>query len=222
MNIFAHPSGDPARAIGEWGKSSIEFAKSEERDDTYNIKARVWDYSHAADNGWIRAKVEKGAFNKHLKLLREIGRNPIMLVNHDHKNMVGTWEELKTEDGALVSRGFIDTATEYRKDIARLCERKILAGVSVGMKFTDAEYDEESKTFIVKEAELNEVSLCGVPAHEYAKVFSADAAAHFAKRPAAPASVKPAPEEDFGAVLAAFQNYNRAAADLTSSISQGA
>ena len=188
MELFAHPTGDPLRAIAEWKGSSFDFAKAEDRDDTYNIRARVWDYTHAADNGWIKAKVEPGAFNKHLRFLKELGRNPIMLEDHNHSKKVGTWEEVGTKSGALCAQGFIDTSSDYRKDIARLCERKVIAAVSIGMRFTDAEYNEDDQMFIVKEAEVNEISLVGCPAHEYAKIFSGDlaAAAFGRKEPTAP------------------------------------
>jgi len=96
-------------------------------------------------------------------------RNPISLFNHNKDFVVGTWQQLRVQDGALQGRlKFAPEGTSPRIDeIRKLVEAGILRAVSVGFRPIASEPRKESKTggITYLRSELVECSVVAVPAN---------------------------------------------------------
>jgi len=102
--------------------------------------------------------------------LRAFKKNPIALFGHSASFPVGTWEDIRVEDGRLKARlRLADQGTSYRIDeIRRLVQQRILRAVSVGFKPIVAEPIDSAKPYgpqRYKKQELLEASLVSVPAN---------------------------------------------------------
>lgn len=94
--------------------------------------------------------------------LKDYKKNPILLAFHDHSRPVGKVENLEIDDNGLKIRGFISKAAG---DLYSLVQEGIVSAFSVGFMMKDADYDKATDIFVIKEAELLEVSLVSVPAN---------------------------------------------------------
>jgi HK97 family phage major capsid protein/HK97 family phage prohead protease len=125
----------------------LEFVLSDETVDRYGdiILASGWD-------------------------LKNFKKNPIALFGHSSAFPIGTWSDLRVEDGKL--KGRLDLAkagSSYRLDeIRALVEQRILRAVSVGFSPKKARPVNEADPYgpqIYEKQELLECSLVSVPAN---------------------------------------------------------
>lgn len=89
--------------------------------------------------------------------------NPIILGYHKHDNPIG-----KMTEHSVNSRGLFITA-EISKSAGKIYEmikEGILKSFSVGFKVKDADYDDVTDIFVIKDLELLEVSVVSVPANQ--------------------------------------------------------
>jgi HK97 family phage prohead protease len=115
---------------------------------------RYGDVIEAKPDSWIVAN-----FNK----------NPIALLNHDSSFPIGTWKNVRVENGAL--RGRLHLAppgTSLRHDeVRKLVDAKILRAISVG--FMPVESRPRSNLMnggvLYSKMELTEASLVSIPAN---------------------------------------------------------
>jgi len=106
--------------------------------------------------------IESSAWKKGLANFR---KNPIILYNHNHNRPIGKAKAVSmTEHGLEIEAKISKSAP----DVIALIKEKILQAFSVGFMVKDAEYDRESDTFLIKQAELLEVSVVSVPANQAA------------------------------------------------------
>lgn len=102
--------------------------------------------------------------------LKRFKKNPIALFGHSNGFPIGTWEDVRVEDGKLKGRLVMAKAgTSYRLDeLRRLVEQGILRAVSVGFRPIKAEPISADKPYggqrYLKQ-ELLETSLVSVPAN---------------------------------------------------------
>lgn len=102
-------------------------------------------------------------------------KNPIALWQHDHKNPVGTWENVRVETGRIVADLKL-ASTNLARMTKQLIEDGVLKAVSVG--FIPHEYenieDEKGQVagWLIKKAELLEASLVSVGANQEALLIS--------------------------------------------------
>ncbi len=102
--------------------------------------------------------------------LKRFNKNPIALFGHSNGFPIGTWEDVRVEDGKLKGRLVMAKAgTSYRLDeLRRLVEQGILRAVSVGFRPIRAEPINPEKPYggqrYLKQ-ELLECSLVSVPAN---------------------------------------------------------
>ena len=98
--------------------------------------------------------------------LRHFKKNPIALWGHDHKQPIGTWENVRVEGGKLMGRlklaargtsALIDT-------IWGLVEQGVLRAVSAGFLPNEVDSDKDGR-IILRNCELWECSLVSVPAN---------------------------------------------------------
>ncbi len=102
--------------------------------------------------------------------LARFKRNPIALFGHAHDAVIGTWENVRVEDGALRGRLKMARAGTSRlvDEVRALLEQRILRAVSVGFMPLKSEPIDEKDPFggtrFVK-SELLETSVVSVPAN---------------------------------------------------------
>ncbi len=95
--------------------------------------------------------------------------NPVMLYNHDLKELIGKWDNLHTEDRCLIAEPDFDEVDEYALKIKGKVDRGYLRGASPGIIILAAEWRENPVThemeIYVTEWELFEVSVVSVPSN---------------------------------------------------------
>lgn len=96
-------------------------------------------------------------------------KNPILLFNHNYDKPIGRTTNVEITEKGLEIEGEI--SRKAADNVAELIEDDVLKAFSVGFMIKDADYDSEKDLFIIKEAELFEVSVVSVPCNQDA-VFS--------------------------------------------------
>lgn len=104
----------------------------------------------------VPAKVWEKGLQNYLK-------NPIILAYHDHSQPVGRMVEHKVDQKGLWIKARISQASG---NIYKLIKDGILTAFSIGFKIVDAEYNQATELFVVKELELHEISVVSVPANQ--------------------------------------------------------
>lgn len=98
--------------------------------------------------------------------LRNFKRNPVALFAHDHRQPIGTWENVRVEGKRLL--GELKLAAEGTSEmidtLRRLVEQRILKAVSIG--FGVKEYERMEEGYEFTGTELYECSLVAVPANQ--------------------------------------------------------
>lgn len=94
--------------------------------------------------------------------------NPIVLAFHDHSKPVGTVVEHAVDKKGLKVSAKIFKAAGNVYDFVK---EGMLRTFSVGFRVKDADYDEKSDIFVIKDLELLEISVVSVPANA-GSVFS--------------------------------------------------
>lgn len=142
--------------------------------------------------------------------------NPVMLENHDWDKPAGFIMEAKTDEKGLWVRAKVSAA---RPDLQTMCREGTLRTFSIGYNEVDTDYDDGSKTKVIKELELLEISIVTVPANAEALFGMAGAAPA-----AAPASETPAADdgEDEPAKSAPKPKYAKALKDFISDVKDAA
>lgn len=106
--------------------------------------------------------------------LKDFKKNPVALFGHDHKQPIGTWENIRLEGKKLLAdlklaelgtSDFIDT-------LHKLVNQRILKAVSIGFGIKKYEERKEDSSgwmgYTFHETELYEASLVSVPANQNA------------------------------------------------------
>ena len=97
----------------------------------------------------------KGGLDNYLK-------NPIVLAYHDHRRPIGGIVDMHTNEKGLYVVAEISKAAG---DVYQLVKSGILKTFSVGFSVKDADYDDTTDIFVIKDLELLEVSVVSVPAN---------------------------------------------------------
>ena len=90
-------------------------------------------------------------------------KNPIILFNHNYDQPIGRATALSVNDKGLSMEATISSAAG---DVLQLIKDKVLGAFSVGFMIKDANYDSKTDIFVIKEAELYEVSVVSVPCNQ--------------------------------------------------------
>ena len=103
-------------------------------------------------------------------------KNPIILAYHDHSHPIGSATDISVDAKGLKLTARISSAA---KEVYQLISEGILKTFSVGFIVKDADYDQITDVFVIKELELLEVSVVSVPANQdsvfnLAKAFSSE------------------------------------------------
>lgn len=90
-------------------------------------------------------------------------KNPILLAYHNHSRPIGKVTEISVDKKGIQIVGKISKAAG---DVYELIKEGILKAFSVGFVVKDADYDNKSDLFVIKDLELLEVSVVSVPANQ--------------------------------------------------------
>jgi len=115
--------------------------------------------------------VQAGAFQKSLEQWRAKNQYPAMLWQHDTREPIGVYTEIKEDAHGLYVKGrlLIDDDPLARRAHAHLKAGSI-SGLSIGYLLNDFEYDKGKDGWILKEIDLWEVSLVTFPANDEARI----------------------------------------------------
>ncbi len=100
--------------------------------------------------------------------------NPVMLYNHNKEAMpIGTWANLRVENGELLADAEFDIDDALGKEVARKVEKGIIRGASMGLRirrFSDdpALIKPGQQRATLVESELSEVSITAFPSNRNA------------------------------------------------------
>lgn len=130
--------------------------------------------------------VQRGAFRRTLREHRAKKRLPALLWQHDTREPIGVWLELKEDRTGLYGKGrlFVDDIPRARQAHA-LLRSNGLSGLSIGYRTVESKIDEKNKTRTLLDVELFEVSLVTFPALDSARVSDVKAVTSFGDLPLA-------------------------------------
>ena len=139
-------------------------------DGSVNIKG----YASTNDQDRAGDIIEPNAWSK--GGIGNYENNPIILFNHDYHNPIGKTTELGVDDIGLKIKGRISKSAGKIRDLVK---EGVLGAFSVGFRVKDADYNEETDGYRIKDAELFEISVVSVPANQaatfsVAKSFNSD------------------------------------------------
>ena len=97
--------------------------------------------------------------------LENFKQNPIILFNHDYNRPIGRATSMEVGEEGLEIGAKISKSAGEIKD---LIKDGVLGAFSVGFRVKDADYNEETDGYKIKDAELFEVSVVSVPANQTA------------------------------------------------------
>ncbi len=95
--------------------------------------------------------------------LKNFMKNPIMLFGHNHSRPIGKILDLVPTESGLMVEGEVSSAD---LQIYSLIRDEVLKTFSVGFYIKDAEWDDMTETFIIKDLELLEISVVSVPCNQ--------------------------------------------------------
>jgi HK97 family phage prohead protease len=138
--------------------------------------------------------VEPGAYARSLGA----GRRVKMLWQHDPREPIGTWDEVREDGRGLYVKGRLLDGVARAREAAALIEAGAIDGLSIGYRTVRATRDEKGRRHLA-EVDLWEVSLVTFPMLDQARLAQAEAQA---EAPSAKA-------EALGDLAAAFEAARR-------------
>lgn len=91
-------------------------------------------------------------------------KNPIILFGHDHNRPVGKSVELLPDSNGLYIAADVIQAADPQ--VYSMVQHEILKTFSVGFRCLDADWEDHSDTFVIKDLELHEISIVAVPCNQ--------------------------------------------------------
>lgn len=113
--------------------------------------------------------VRPGAYAASLAVLTAAGRRVKMLWQHDPREPIGVWDEVREDDRGLWVRGRVLPGVARGREALELVQAGAIDGLSIGYRTVKAERDGAGQR-ILTELELWEVSLVTFPMLPEARV----------------------------------------------------
>lgn len=122
-------------------------------------------------------KVAAGAFKASLRDHKRKNRMPALLWQHDTREPIGAWRDMRETDEGLVAKGelFVDDIPRA-KQAHKLMKEGALSGLSIGFHTVESEIDSKKGIRTLTKVDLFEVSLVTFPALDTARITSVKAA----------------------------------------------
>jgi len=112
--------------------------------------------------------VERGAFGRSIAKRGKSGIR--MLFQHDPKEPIGAWEDMREDQTGLFVRGRLALGTSRGREVLSLFRAGALDGLSIGFRTVRAEADRRTGLRRIIEADLWEVSVVTFPMMPGARV----------------------------------------------------
>jgi len=146
----------------EHKSASFELKAAPGEDGTFEGYASVFG---ALDKGMD--VVERGAFAESLASDRRIK----MLWQHDHKKVIGVWEQIKEDERGLYVKGRLLTDVHLGKEALALLRAGAIDSMSIGYKSKEVIRDGNGSVRRLTKVDLYEISLVTFPMLPEAKVM---------------------------------------------------
>lgn len=122
---------------------------------------RIQGYANTISKDRYGDVIPSTAWNE--AALKNYRKNPIILAYHNHSQPIGVCDALEVDEQGLKISAKISSAA---KDVYQLIKDGVLKAFSVGFIVKEADYDQATDIFVIKELELLEVSVVSVPANQ--------------------------------------------------------
>lgn len=132
---------------------AFEFKREPDADGEFSGYASVFGI---VDQGMD--VVEMGAFAKSLHK-----RKPKMLWQHDAKQVIGVWDEVKEDERGLFVKGRLLKEIQQGKEAMSLLSSGAIDSMSIGFRTIEATFEGEGSVRKLLEVELFEISLVTFP-----------------------------------------------------------
>ncbi len=142
---------------------TVNFTKAEKDSDHLHIEGYGSMFGNKDSYNDV---VEKGAFVDSLKQ-----RTPLMLWQHNSREPIGVWDDIKEDENGLFMRGRLpleDSLVSGR--IAPQLKLGSLKGLSIGYRVVTESFDKTQGVNYLKELDLREVSIVTMPANDQANI----------------------------------------------------
>lgn len=106
--------------------------------------------------------VKAGAYGNSLKRLKDAGTRVKLLWQHDPREPIGVWDEVREDKKGLYVKGRLLTETQRGREAAALIRAGAIDGLSIGYRTVKADRDAKGRRQLA-ELELWEVSLVTFP-----------------------------------------------------------
>ncbi|MEM9581909.1 MAG: HK97 family phage prohead protease [Pseudomonadota bacterium] len=106
--------------------------------------------------------VMQGAYDKSLTKLKKAGTNVKLLWQHDPREPIGVWDDVREDAKGLYVKGRLLTETQRGREAAALIRAGAIDGLSIGYRTVKADRDAKGRRQLA-ELELWEVSLVTFP-----------------------------------------------------------
>lgn len=93
-------------------------------------------------------------------------KNPILLLQHDHKKPIGKVVEHEITDKGLWIKALVSSAAEDLYKVKTLITDGVLKALSIGFRMKNGKYIAEDDVYVITELELMEISVVSVPANQ--------------------------------------------------------
>ena len=133
---------------------------------TGEFTAVAWAFGEPDRQGDV---IDKGAFSKSLAQYAKNGNLPPLLWQHDHKEPVGSWLELKETEQGLEGTGRVSLETTKGREVYPLLKSRALS-LSIGFQSSPDDIYQKGDFRHFKSVDLLEVSLVSVPANQNAVI----------------------------------------------------
>ncbi|HYD17044.1 MAG TPA: HK97 family phage prohead protease [Patescibacteria group bacterium] len=117
----------------------------------------------------VNDRILPGAFAESLKGFSAEGRLPLLLWQHDPRQPIGVWREIREDAHGLWVKGelFIDDIPRAR-EAYRLLQENVVTGLSIGYRTKQSHRDGDAR--VLSALDLVEISMVTFPANDMARV----------------------------------------------------
>ena len=137
------------------------FSRIEKVQQEGDDQLKITGYASTADEDRVGDIILPEAWSK--GGLNNYKKNPIILHNHNYNSAIGRATELEVDERGLKITANISTSAG---NAYGLIKDGVLSTFSVGFMIKDADYDRDNNGYIIKDAELLEVSVVAVPCNQ--------------------------------------------------------
>jgi len=124
--------------------------------------------------------IVKGAFQDSINSYTDANKMPKMLWQHDHKDIIGKWQEMREDDNGLYVKGSLIMETQRGREAYALLKAGVLDAMSVGFNISEAGQG-GMRGRVIEKVDLWEISLVTWGANPEAKITNVKSMKDFEK-----------------------------------------